>query len=82
MDVLADTLRGENKMVKIAMLFNKRLGENFYVKSTYDEIANCKGCFTPDGFEGVGLSMQKSEYIFGLLCSGRAVIVNEAQGDK
>ena len=78
MDILADTLRGENRMVKIAMLFNKRLGEKFYVKSTYDEIANCKGCFTPDGFEGVGLSMQKNEYIFGLLCSGRAVIVNEA----
>lgn len=77
-----DSLRGENKMEKIAMLFNKHLGEDFYVKSTYDEIANCKGCFTPDGFEGVGLSMQKNEYIFGLLCSGRAVIVDEAQGDK
>lgn len=82
MDILASTFRGENKMAKIAMLFNKRLGEEFYVKSNYDEIANCKGCFTPDGFEGSGLSMQKSEYIFGLLCSGRAVIVNEAQGDK
>ena len=81
MDILASAFRGENKMVKIAMLFNKRLGENFYVKSTYDEIANCRGCFTPDGFEGVGLSMQKSEYIFGLLCSGRAVIVDEAQSD-
>lgn len=75
MDITMDILRSENKMVKIAMLFNKRLGENFYVKSTYDEIANCRGCFTPDGFEGAGLSMQKSEYVFVLLCTGRAVIV-------
>jgi hypothetical protein len=82
MDILADALRGENKMAKIAMLFNKRLGEYFYVKSTYDEIANCKGCFTPDGFEGCRLSMQTNEYIFGLLCSGRAVIVDEAEYDK
>lgn len=64
-------------MVEVAKLFGKALGEEFYVKSTYDEIANCKGCFTPDGFEGAGLSMQKSEYIFGLLCSGRALIVDD-----
>ena len=75
------TLMGENKMAEIAALFNKKLDEEFIVKSNWTE-GNCIGCFTKYGFEGRNQTESESKTAFVLLMTGKAVIIDEAQGDK
>lgn len=68
---------GNNRMNDIAKLFGKDLEEEFSVKSRFSQ-ANCIGCFTKYGFEGRNLTIEENNDVFLFLCTGKAVIVDEA----
>jgi hypothetical protein len=69
----------ENKMEQVAMMFGKKLGEEFSVKDKYKTEWHCK--FTKCGLlylDKTFFDWQESgDYLLQFLLTGRAVIVNE-----
>jgi len=80
----------ESKMEAVAALFNKKVGEVFYVRVTiytrHGEPSACtivKGCFNSRGFECIEpVCAFAGSYVFAELLEGKAVIIDDKIADK
>jgi len=74
----------ENKMAEVAKLFGKKLGEEFTLMSKYKDKIDCK--FTKRGLMYLDKNFfdwqVSGDILLTDLLTGKAVIVDEAQGDK
>ena len=79
-------MMGENHMEEIAKMFGKKMDEEFVIQSG----SQFRGRFTKEGIEGAeGYEWNEKNWTYELgswlltdLLTGRAVIIDEAQGDK
>lgn len=75
----------ENKMEAVAALFNKKVGEVFYVRVTIyarhgqsSAYTIVKGCFNSRGFECIEPVCEfAGSYVFSELLEGKAVIIDD-----